>query len=182
VRWAGGRLSRLALAVCVAYGAGIGAETLAAGPPFGSRNFTPPGHVPNYFSNESGPFRGGGGGQTASPVVAAPGPAGPSQSHLAASHGSNRCMPAGSGPGWRAASRAGTVIWCMPSHQRAARPSWHAAHRSEKRQAPPPAARRRPRPRGTRHQTARASGSPGRGVSAQPSAGLALDMSRRPAI
>jgi hypothetical protein len=76
VIWAGGRLRRLALAICVAYGAGIGAETLAAGPPFGSRNFTPPSHVPNYFSNESGPFRGGGGGQTASPVVAAPGPAG----------------------------------------------------------------------------------------------------------
>ena len=73
----GGRLQRLALAVCLAYGGGLGAEmAVAAEPPSGSRNFTAPRHVPNYFSNETAPFRGTSGGQTASPgagpVVAAP--------------------------------------------------------------------------------------------------------------
>lgn len=77
---AGGRLRRLALAVCLAYGAGLGMETAAAvEPPSGSRNFTAPNHVPNYFSNETAPFRGTSGGQTASPgsgpIVAAPAPA-----------------------------------------------------------------------------------------------------------
>jgi hypothetical protein len=74
---AGRRLRRLALAVCLAYGAGLGAEiAVAVEPPSGSRNFTAPTHVPNYFSNETAPFRGTSGGQTASPgggpVVAAP--------------------------------------------------------------------------------------------------------------
>jgi len=74
----GGRLRRLALAVCLVYSAGLAVETAAAvEPPSGSRNFTPPGHVPNYFSNETAPFRGTSGGQTAapgaSPVVAVPG-------------------------------------------------------------------------------------------------------------
>jgi hypothetical protein len=68
VIWGGGRLRRLALAVSIVFAAGLVAETGAAlEPPSGSRNFTAPNHVPNYFSNESGPFRGGGAGQTASP-------------------------------------------------------------------------------------------------------------------
>ena len=75
--WAGARLRRLALAVCLAYGAGLGTDMAAAvEPPSGSRNFTAPRHVPNYFSNETAPFRGTSGGQTTSPgagpVVAAP--------------------------------------------------------------------------------------------------------------
>jgi hypothetical protein len=49
---------------------------VAVEPPSGSRNFTAPRHVPNYFSNETAPFRGTSGGQTASPgggpVVAVP--------------------------------------------------------------------------------------------------------------
>ena len=73
----GGRLRRLALGICVAYGAGLGAEmAVAVEPPSGSRNFTAPSHVPNYFSNETAPFRGTSGGQTASPgggpIVAPP--------------------------------------------------------------------------------------------------------------
>ena len=76
----GGRLRRLALAVCVVYGAGVGGEAAAAAElPSGSRNFTAPGHVPSYFSNETAPFRGTSGGQVASPgagpVVAVPGTA-----------------------------------------------------------------------------------------------------------
>jgi hypothetical protein len=68
VIWAGARLRRLALAVCVAYGGGLGAEmAVAVEPASGSRNFTAPRHVPNYFSNETAPFRGASGGQTASP-------------------------------------------------------------------------------------------------------------------
>ena len=75
-----GRLRRLALAVCLAYGAAVGAAAGAAVElPSGSSNFTPPNHVPNYFSNETAPFRGTSGGQTASPgaspVVAVPGAA-----------------------------------------------------------------------------------------------------------
>ena len=69
--WVGGRLRRLTLAVCLAYGGGLAAETaVAVELPSGSSNFTAPRHVPNYFSNESGPFRGGG-GQTNSPGVGA---------------------------------------------------------------------------------------------------------------
>jgi hypothetical protein len=72
----------LALAVCLAYAAGLGLETIGAVElPAGSRNFTAPGHVPGYFSNETAPFRGASGGQTASPgagpVVAVPGTAEP---------------------------------------------------------------------------------------------------------
>lgn len=58
----------------------IAAAALAApiAEPSGSRNFTPPGNVPNYFSNESGPFRGSS-PQTAptgiAPAYAAPAPA-----------------------------------------------------------------------------------------------------------
>jgi hypothetical protein len=80
VIWEGGCLRRLALAVCIAYGAALGAEMAAAVElPPGSRNFTAPNHVPSYFSNETAPFRGTSGGQTASPgagpVVAVPGSA-----------------------------------------------------------------------------------------------------------
>jgi len=75
---AGGRLRWLTLVVCLVYGAGLAVETAAAvEPPSGSRNFTPPSHVPSYFSNETAPFRGTSGGQSAAPgagpVVAVPG-------------------------------------------------------------------------------------------------------------
>jgi hypothetical protein len=78
---AAGRLRRLTLTVCLVYGVGAVAETaVAVELPSGSRNFTAPSHVPNYFSNETAPFRGTSGGQTAAPgagpVVAVPGPAG----------------------------------------------------------------------------------------------------------
>jgi hypothetical protein len=64
----GEQLRRLALAVCLAYGAGLSVEMAGAvEPPSGSRNFTAPNHVPNYFSNETAPFRGTSGGQIASP-------------------------------------------------------------------------------------------------------------------
>ncbi len=53
-------LRPLALAACVTLAAGLaGAPADAVEAPPGSKNFTPPGYVPNYFSNESGSFRGG---------------------------------------------------------------------------------------------------------------------------
>jgi hypothetical protein len=62
------------VAACVGLPAG------AVDPPPGSRNFTAPRSVPNYFSNESGSFNGGAGARPAAPagtVYAAPGaPAG----------------------------------------------------------------------------------------------------------
>ncbi len=71
------RLRRLAL------GCGVGLALAVAGAPAdaveappGSKNFTPPSGVPNYFSNESGPFQGGANARNAQPgavpVVAAP--------------------------------------------------------------------------------------------------------------
>jgi hypothetical protein len=54
------RLRPLALAFCVALAAGLaGMPADAVEAPPGSTNFTPPADVPNYFSNESGPFQGG---------------------------------------------------------------------------------------------------------------------------
>lgn len=47
----------------------------AAEPPGGAANFRPPGYVPDYFSNESGAFRGAAAvaaPSSAAPVVAAP--------------------------------------------------------------------------------------------------------------
>ncbi len=71
------RLRRKALALGVALAiAAAGAPANAVDAPTGSKNFTPPGYVPNYFSNESGPFRGGAQARSAQPetgpIVAAP--------------------------------------------------------------------------------------------------------------
>ena len=68
-----------ARALCVALAVMLAAPAAGAiEPPSGSKNFTPPGSVPDYFSNESGPFRGAGGAvaapPSAAPVVAAPAP------------------------------------------------------------------------------------------------------------
>ena len=72
-------LRALALALSVALvlaGAGVPADAVEAPP--GSKNFSPPGYVPNYFSNESGPFQGGANARNVqsetAPIVAAPGP------------------------------------------------------------------------------------------------------------
>ena len=51
-------LRALALGLALAALAAGGPAPVAAAPP-GSKNFTPPSDVPNYFSNESGPFQGG---------------------------------------------------------------------------------------------------------------------------
>jgi hypothetical protein len=71
------RLRHLAIAICVGLAiavAGTPADAVEAPP--GSRNFTPPSDVPNYFSNESGPFQGRATARNAQPeavpVVAAP--------------------------------------------------------------------------------------------------------------
>ena len=70
---------RLAAATCLAI-AGVLATSPAGAvePPSGSRNFTAPGYVPNYFSNESGPFHSGANARVAQPGVppgfAAPAP------------------------------------------------------------------------------------------------------------
>jgi hypothetical protein len=64
-------IGSVALAVALAAALVLTAAK-AAEPPAGSRNFTPPGYVPNYFSNESGPFRGEAPGP---PAAYAPGPA-----------------------------------------------------------------------------------------------------------
>jgi hypothetical protein len=71
-------LRLLALAAVVALAGLVGEPANALEGPPGSKNFTPPRYVPNYFSNESGSFRGGsaaGAAQPgAGPVVAAPAP------------------------------------------------------------------------------------------------------------
>jgi hypothetical protein len=71
------RLRDLALAFSVGLALVLtGAPAHAIEAPPGSKNFTPPADVPNYFSNESGPFRGGAAAHAAQPgavpVVAAP--------------------------------------------------------------------------------------------------------------
>ena len=71
-------LRHLALAAALV----LAAPASAVEPPPGTKNFTPPSSVPNYFSNESGPF--GGGGAIARsvppgnivPMIAAPAPRG----------------------------------------------------------------------------------------------------------
>src|SRR5689334_3999473 len=73
-----GRLRAPALALAVALGfAAAGVPAGAVEPPPGTKNFSPPGYVPNYFSNESGPFQGGANARNAqsetTPFVAAPG-------------------------------------------------------------------------------------------------------------
>jgi hypothetical protein len=62
------RLRRLLLAVGASLAVVVAALPVAAvETPPGSKNFTPPRNVPNYFSNESGPFNGGAGARTAQP-------------------------------------------------------------------------------------------------------------------
>ena len=70
---------RLALAITAALVvAAAAAPSGAVETPAGSKNFTAPGYVPNYFSNESVPFQGGAGARAgqpgAVPVFAAPAP------------------------------------------------------------------------------------------------------------
>ena len=69
----------LALGVALAIAA-AGIPVGAVEAPPGSKNFTPPADVPNYFSNESGPFQGGanarGSAVAADPNLAAPVPRG----------------------------------------------------------------------------------------------------------
>ena len=49
-------LRDLTLALCIGLAATMaGAQSAAVAAPPGSKNFTPPPYVPNYFSNESGP-------------------------------------------------------------------------------------------------------------------------------
>lgn len=66
-----GRAAALALSLCLPIlcllDAVAGRPAHAVEPPPGSRNFTPPGSVPNYFSNESAPFQGGAGARAATP-------------------------------------------------------------------------------------------------------------------
>jgi hypothetical protein len=71
------RLHGLALALGAALAIAVaGAPADAVEAPPGSKNFTPPADVPNYFSNESGPFQGGANARNApsdtAPIVAAP--------------------------------------------------------------------------------------------------------------
>ena len=86
------RLHPLALALGTALAiavAGVPAGAVEAPP--GSKNFTPPGDVPNYFSNESGPFQGGANARSTpsdtAPILAAPASRGRA---LAASRGNAR--------------------------------------------------------------------------------------------
>jgi hypothetical protein len=71
------RLRRKALALGVALAVAVaGAPANAVEAPSGSKNFTPPRDVPNYFSNESGPLRGGATARSTQsetgPIAAAP--------------------------------------------------------------------------------------------------------------
>jgi len=69
------RSLKLALAIALAAAVAGGPAAAVEAPP-GSKNFSPPGYVPNYFSNESGPFQGGATARAAqpdtAPIVAAP--------------------------------------------------------------------------------------------------------------
>jgi len=71
-------LRRLAFAGCVVLAAStVGAALDAVAAPPGSRNFTAPASVPNYFSNEAGSFRGDAtarAAQSGAPTLAAPAP------------------------------------------------------------------------------------------------------------
>lgn len=53
------QLLRALFAASLLLGALAGAPAGAIEPPPGTRNFTPPSSVPNYFSNEAAAFRGG---------------------------------------------------------------------------------------------------------------------------
>ena len=65
------RLRGLALACCAALAVVVaGAPADAVEAPPGSKNFIPPRDVPNYFSNESGPFQGGAHARSAQPDTA----------------------------------------------------------------------------------------------------------------
>src|SRR5258705_7903822 len=71
------RLRPKALALGVALAVAVaGAPARAVEAPPGSKNFTPPRDVPNYFSNESGPFQGGANARNmqsdTAPILAAP--------------------------------------------------------------------------------------------------------------
>ena len=75
------RLPLRALALGLLLAAAVaGGPVAAVAAPQGSKNFTPPADVPNYFSNESGPFQGGATARNAqsdtAPVAAAPAPRG----------------------------------------------------------------------------------------------------------
>jgi hypothetical protein len=71
-----GQLRPLMRAACVALAALLTGPAGAAEPPPGSKNFSSPRGVPDFFSNESGPFRGGANARAVSPggipAVAAP--------------------------------------------------------------------------------------------------------------
>jgi hypothetical protein len=74
-------LRPLALALSLGLAAAVaGTPADAVEAPPGSKNFTPPADVPNYFSNESGPFQGGAAARDAQPAIgpslAAPAPRG----------------------------------------------------------------------------------------------------------
>jgi hypothetical protein len=73
------RLWTLPLALSIGLAAAVAnvpAEAVETPP--GTTNFTPPAYVPNYFSNESGPFQGGASARDAGvgPSLAAPAPRG----------------------------------------------------------------------------------------------------------
>ncbi len=64
------RLRPLALALSIGLATAVASVPAGAvETPPGTTNFTPPAYVPNYFSNESGPFQGGANARTAQPGV-----------------------------------------------------------------------------------------------------------------
>lgn len=77
-------LARPALALLIAIAAVLTVPALAADP-IGSKNFTAPHYVPNYFSNEAGSFNGGASARVApgypAPVYAAPAARSPNRAY-----------------------------------------------------------------------------------------------------
>jgi hypothetical protein len=61
------RICTRVLGMCLMLGLAAAETSYAIEPPPGSRNFTPPGFVPNYFSNEAAPFHGGAGARLVQP-------------------------------------------------------------------------------------------------------------------
>lgn len=118
------RLRGLALAAYVTLGAAVaGLPVYAVEPPSGSKNFSAPSGVPNYFSNESGPFQGGAIARPASPgagpVYATPAPRG--RSVATSRHRGRYASARGARGNHRQAARGRAGSYHYTSHARGAR-------------------------------------------------------------
>lgn len=133
----------------------------AVEPASGSRNFTAPGDVPNYFSNESGPFHSGANAHVVQPDAAPRLAAPPSRRRLASTvhrHDRGHLMHAGRAHGRSRLARShavahGHVVQAHAARRGAAgvRRVAHAEHGSGRSKAVLATAPRHPAPSKVRH-------------------------------